>query len=183
MIFRNIWGVFILLLFNMVYHSLAKNGSNDTMCSGQHLILHPLKLYSSCGATLEKVETQKAPTVAYPKVEEGSYNLFILIMVDPDASPNPNLYWLHWLKTNISYADVKDGIDAESTDQMVYRGPSPPSGIHRYQFFLYGENVNKFKPPPVQAGNRLFDFIKFEESNELKVISSFQYLVSAKSKI
>ncbi|XP_014771395.1 uncharacterized protein LOC106869963 isoform X2 [Octopus bimaculoides] len=150
MIFRNIWGVFILLLFNMVYHSLAKNGSNDTMCSGQHLILHPLKLYSSCGATLEKVETQKAPTVAYPKVE---------------------------------YADVKDGIDAESTDQMVYRGPSPPSGIHRYQFFLYGENVNKFKPPPVQAGNRLFDFIKFEESNELKVISSFQYLVSAKSKI
>ncbi|CAI9726630.1 Hypothetical predicted protein [Octopus vulgaris] len=164
MIFRNVWGVFILLLFNMVYRSSAKGGSNTTLCTKKHLILRPLKLYFQCGYTMRKDETNKAPTVFYPEIKEEPYDAYILIMVDPDANLDPRLYWLHWLKTEISYDAVKNGIHAEPSDEVAYEGPSPPSGIHRYQFFLYGENLNKLKLPSMRSG-RLFDFVKFEKTN------------------
>lgn len=69
MIFRNVWGVFILLCFNMVYRSVAKDNSNDTMCSSHHLILRPLKLYKFCNVKLPKFQTENPPTVSYPEVQ------------------------------------------------------------------------------------------------------------------
>ncbi|XP_010277909.1 PREDICTED: protein MOTHER of FT and TFL1-like [Nelumbo nucifera] len=65
-----------------------------------------------------------------------SNSLYTLVMTDPDApSPSePNLReWLNWI-----VVDIPEGSDATNGKEMVvYMGPSPPTGIHRYVFALF----------------------------------------------
>ena len=74
---------------------------------------------------------------------------FALICDDPDASRGT---WVHWVIYNIpgtssglpesvsSNATLRDGMrqGVGSSNHSGYRGPCPPSGIHRYYFKLYG---------------------------------------------
>jgi Raf kinase inhibitor-like YbhB/YbcL family protein len=71
-----------------------------------------------------------------------------LIVDDPDA---PGGTWVHWVLYNLppDTNDLSEGVPPEaalpdggqqghnSSQQLGYRGPCPPSGTHRYVFTLY----------------------------------------------
>lgn len=80
------------------------------------------------GQLLEKESTVSAPSVEFIKTGK----LFTLVMWDPDVPPQVQPGFLHWLVTNLeSQNDIMD-------NQVVeYKGPNPPSGIHRYFFGLF----------------------------------------------
>ncbi|KAK7327983.1 hypothetical protein VNO77_22077 [Canavalia gladiata] len=65
-----------------------------------------------------------------------SPNLYTLVMVDPDApSPSDPTYreWLRWI-----VVDIPEGSDATRGRELVmYMGPCPPAGIHRYVFVAF----------------------------------------------
>lgn len=69
-----------------------------------------------------------------------------LIMDDPDA---PEGNWVHWLMWNVSPETDKimpnsvptnSKLGITSFEREGYRGPCPPSGLHRYFFKLYALN-------------------------------------------
>jgi len=70
---------------------------------------------------------------------------FALICVDPDA---PSGSFMHWIVYDIpqSVSEIKQGEKAgkelpNSFGKPGYKGPSPPSGVHRYIFNLYALNT------------------------------------------
>jgi Raf kinase inhibitor-like YbhB/YbcL family protein len=93
-----------------------------------------------------------SPPLAWSGLPEGTKEL-ALICEDPDApGPAP---WVHWVIYGIP-ADTNalpegvpraarpeepqgalQGTNSWKTDNIGYRGPSPPSGRHRYFFKLY----------------------------------------------
>ncbi|KAJ1379157.1 Phosphatidylethanolamine-binding, conserved site [Sesbania bispinosa] len=84
-----------------------------------------------------------------------SGSLYTLVMVDPDApSPSEPTYreWLHWV-----VVDIPEGSDATQGRELVmYMGPCPPAGIHRYVFVAFkqtssGAVVGVGPPPQVRA--------------------------------
>ncbi|GAB1606493.1 uncharacterized protein LOC115215108 [Argonauta hians] len=151
------------------------------ICITEHLFLRPLAIYSSCGGDVGKKDSQEAPTVKFNVFEQGIFDeKFVLLMADPDASSKPNMYWLHWLKTDIGGQELLEGVTESNSDMVAYQGPNPPEGIHRYQFFLYTQNTEYIKVSnDIARGKRLINLKKFEEVNNLDVISNYQYLVSA----
>lgn len=72
----------------------------------------------------------------------GGVKSLALIMDDPDA---PSGMWVHWVRWNIPVETIDVGEGAEpmgipgngSGGNTYYKGPCPPSGIHRYYFKLY----------------------------------------------
>ncbi|KAG6475126.1 protein MOTHER of FT and TFL1 homolog 1-like [Zingiber officinale] len=80
------------------------------------------------------------------------YDLFTLVMTDPDA-PSPSdptmREWLHWLVVNIP-----GGTDLSQGEEVVgYMGPRPPVGIHRYALVLFQQKsrLQGVAPPPARA--------------------------------
>jgi Raf kinase inhibitor-like YbhB/YbcL family protein len=72
---------------------------------------------------------------------------FALIVDDPDA---PGATFTHWLVKNIpsDCKEIKEGSvvgeeGQNSWKEKKWKGPMPPSGVHRYYFKLYALNVDK----------------------------------------
>lgn len=109
------------------------------------------------GAAIPKKYTgdgdDKSPPLAWTGVPQNAKEL-ALICDDPDApSAQP---WVHWVIYKIP-ADTKSlaegiprqanpplpagavqGVNSWPSDNVGYRGPSPPKGkVHRYRFHLY----------------------------------------------
>jgi len=72
---------------------------------------------------------------------------FALTCIDPDA---PSGNFVHWIvydipasKTEIAQASKPEGAKElpNTFGKIGYKGPSPPSGTHRYVFTLYALNV------------------------------------------
>ena len=80
------------------------------------------------GQELPKDITQVQPTVKFPTTEK----LYTLVMWDPDVPPQIQPGFVHWLVTNIENPN-----DIYKNQVLKYKGPSPPSGIHRYYFGLF----------------------------------------------
>ncbi|MFP4423646.1 MAG: YbhB/YbcL family Raf kinase inhibitor-like protein [Candidatus Woesearchaeota archaeon] len=64
----------------------------------------------------------------------------VLIMDDPDAPVGTFTHWLMW---NIPPGSIEENSapGTEGTNdfgRIGYGGPCPPSGIHRYFFWIYG---------------------------------------------
>lgn len=88
-----------------------------------------------------------SPPLTWEDVPAGTESL-ALIMEDPDA---PGRTWVHWIIYNIpassgslpegvpSGASLEDGIrqGRNGWSKTEYGGPCPPSGTHRYIFYLY----------------------------------------------
>ena len=82
------------------------------------------------------------PPIEISEVPAGTKSL-ALVFDDPDA---PVGIWVHWILFNIP-ADVKsikeNSVPAEArqgindSKSLKYRGPCPPSGIHRYFLRIY----------------------------------------------
>lgn len=73
----------------------------------------------------------------------GSVKSLALIVDDPDA---PTGTWTHWIVWNIhpktatiEEEEKPEGVEGEnSSGEIGYRGPCPPSGTHRYFFKIFG---------------------------------------------
>ncbi|MFO8051891.1 MAG: YbhB/YbcL family Raf kinase inhibitor-like protein [Thermoplasmatota archaeon] len=86
------------------------------------------------------------PHLAWSDVPPEAKSL-ALIVDDPDA---PKGTWTHWLVDNIpprdgqiAQGEIPEGAKLAKNDfgKMVYGGPSPPSGTHRYFFKLYALDI------------------------------------------
>lgn len=99
-----------------------------------------------------------SPSLTWGTVPEGTKS-FALIMEDPDA---PNGVWVHWVLFNIQ-ADIRmltensiptGAIVGKNSWQTVdYKGPCPPSGVHRYVFTLYALNTALTLPTGATAAD------------------------------
>lgn len=112
--------------------------TSDAFTNGQSI---PAK-YSCIGKNI-------SPALAWNEPPAGTQS-FALIVDDPDA---PMGTWVHWVLFNIpaSERNLKEDlpITGKNTDpnaiyvgknssgNMRYDGPCPPSGTHRYYFKLY----------------------------------------------
>jgi len=105
---------------------------------------------------VKKQDAQKSPCVRINKV---SNNYFTIIMFDPDA-PNgmghENHGYIHWWVSNIKY---KKGECVSAREFIPYAGPDPPSGTHRYIFYLY-EHEKPLSPVSVSRKNFSFNLVK-----------------------
>jgi Raf kinase inhibitor-like YbhB/YbcL family protein len=105
--------------------------TSDAFANGQSI---PAK-YSCTGKNI-------SPALAWSEPPAGTQS-FALIVDDPDA---PMGTWVHWVLFNIP-ADARSlqenmdtsamSIGKNSSGNMRYDGPCPPSGTHRYFFKLY----------------------------------------------
>ncbi|CAI7784924.1 unnamed protein product [Closterium sp. NIES-54] len=90
------------------------------------------------GDELTPSEAAEAPYVELAGRHENG-DLYTLVMSDPDA-PSPDnpvaAEWLHWLVVNIPGATT---LPHSSAGDLVtaYKGPSPPTGVHRYVLSLF----------------------------------------------
>lgn len=79
------------------------------------------------------------PSLEFSDLPEGTKSLS-LIIDDPDA---PNGTFVHWVLFNMPIVEKinensSEGIEGiNSSGEIGYMGPCPPSGIHRYFFKLY----------------------------------------------
>ena len=114
------------------------------------------------GQELTKNVTTRQPNVQF----RGAHNhMYTLIMSDPDA---PAADWLHWLVIN------NDGTNKQEV--LPYSPPAPPSGTHRYIFYLC-EQSQPIKP--LSPKRALFDTHNFIKTNKLRIVKQVQFLQSA----
>ena len=79
------------------------------------------------------------PSLKIDNIPEGA-KILAIIVEDPDA---PNGTFDHWIAWNIPVANEigenkKAGVNGtNSANKTGYYGPCPPSGIHRYFFYLF----------------------------------------------
>ena len=104
---------------------------SDAFANGQSI---PAK-YSCTGKNI-------SPALSWNDPPAGTQS-FALIVDDPDA---PMGTWVHWVLYNIpsTTTSLEESADAgtisvgkNSSGNMRYDGPCPPSGTHRYFFKLY----------------------------------------------
>jgi Raf kinase inhibitor-like YbhB/YbcL family protein len=108
---------------------------SDAFGNGQSI---PAK-YSCIGKNI-------SPALTWSDPPAGTQS-FALIVDDPDA---PMGTWVHWVLYNIpstttsleeSAATSAVAVGKNSSGNMRYDGPCPPSGTHRYYFKLYALDV------------------------------------------
>ena len=88
-----------------------------------------------------------SPDLAWSEPPAGTQS-FALIVDDPDA---PMGTWVHWVLYNLpaSTRSLQENTNStgmstgkNSSGNMHYDGPCPPSGTHRYYFKLYALDTN-----------------------------------------
>ena len=119
------------------------------------------------GQRLEKDKTVSAPSVEFTKTGK----LYSLVMWDPDVPPQIQPGFVHWLVTNLQSQN-----DIKNNQVLEYKGPAPPSGIHRYYFGLFEQHGHIL---PKQPERQEFSINQFVKENNLKMISSVFMRVAA----
>lgn len=87
-----------------------------------------------------------SPHLSWTKGPDGTKS-YVIVCEDPDAPRKDP--WVHWIVFNIPVSittlpegfssNLTHGIEQGTTDYQanVYGGPNPPSGTHRYYFYIY----------------------------------------------
>ena len=127
---------------------------------------------------MRPAQASQIPTVVI--TDASPSDLFTLFVVDPDA-PDPSnptrAQILHALITNIPGGDVPRG-----TVVTPYRGPAPPSGVHRYTFLLYKQPGNRIEiqdPSTGAAGRSYFNVANFANGIRLGDAVAGDYFLSS----
>jgi phosphatidylethanolamine-binding protein (PEBP) family uncharacterized protein len=110
------------------------------------------------GQELPKPITQMKPSVKFPNTGK----LYTLVMWDPDVPPQIQPGFVHWIVTNLQSQN-----NIEINELLPYKGPAPPSGIHRYFFRLFEQqgHINPQQPERIK-----FQISEFIENNNLRKI-------------
>lgn len=111
------------------------------------------------GQLLEKDNTVSAPSVEFQKTGK----LYTLIMWDPDVPPQVQPGFLHWLITNLESQN-----DIINKQVVEYKGPNPPSGVHKYFFGLFEQTGHIIVQQPER---QKFNINIFVNEYNLKLIS------------
>ena len=121
------------------------------------------------GQELSKQETHVQPSVNFT-AQPGK--LYTLIMWDPDVPQQIQPGFVHWIVTNI-----QSPTNIPSNILLEYKGPSPPSGTHRYFFGLFEQLSGQIMPnaPP----NTKFSIDRFIKYNNLREVAKVFMKVSA----
>jgi phosphatidylethanolamine-binding protein (PEBP) family uncharacterized protein len=118
------------------------------------------------GQELPKDITQVRPTVKFPTTGK----LYTLVMWDPDVPPQIQPGFIHWLITNILSPN-----DIYKNEVLEYKGPAPPSGIHRYYFGLFEQDGHINLKQPERQNFSINEFIK---NNNLRKVTDIFMKVS-----
>jgi len=111
------------------------------------------------GQRLEKDRTVSAPNVEF----QNTGKLYSLVMWDPDVPPQIQPGFVHWIVTNLQSQN-----DIQNNQLLEYKGPNPPSGIHRYYFGLFEQQgrINLQQPE-----RQHFSIDEFVNTNNLRKVS------------
>ncbi|XP_071100674.1 protein D2-like [Haliotis cracherodii] len=167
------WCMFVLLtLVASVIHVTLPCRVDGDICQRNSLltISFPSSSTVRCNELLVRHQTEAMPTVEFAEAESGQKYLFV--MLDPDV-PTSGCSYLH----AIAIVDFQNGQLAFQKRLVDYIKPSPPSGTHRYQMYLYTwPSVDD----SVVYERRPFDVSKLEEDNNLsEPVALFQFRVSS----
>lgn len=112
-------------------HTRKYKGGNDK-CSPFTGCSTPITIQYSAG-TVEENELTQEDTKNIPDLDfkKGPNTTYLLMMWDPDA-PSPS--FLHWMQL---YTPSSINNVHVIQELVPYKGPTPPSGIHRYYFTIY----------------------------------------------
>ena len=116
--------------------------------------------------TMTQIEVKQNPRIVIQNPDSGKY--YTVLMVDPDA---PVGTFLHWIVANIQYGG-SNVIGAE--EWVSYYPPTPPSGTHRYIFYLY-QHSKPIQRPKVIKNRAPFDVVAFIQ--ELNLGSSINQVM------
>jgi phosphatidylethanolamine-binding protein (PEBP) family uncharacterized protein len=119
------------------------------------------------GQELPKSITQMKPNVKFP----NTGRLYTLIMWDPDVPQHIQPGFVHWIAINL-----KSKNDIKNNSLLPYKGPAPPSGIHRYYFGLFEQQ----RPIHLEQLERInFNIDTFIKENNLRKLSDVFMKVAA----
>jgi phosphatidylethanolamine-binding protein (PEBP) family uncharacterized protein len=118
------------------------------------------------GQQLPRNQTQSPPSIKFPTTGK----LYTVIMWDPDVPPQAQPGFVHWIAINI-----KSPNDILDNQLIQYKGPAPPSGIHRYFFGLFEQQT---QINPRQPERQKFNIQLFVKDNNLTKIYEVFMMVS-----
>lgn len=121
------------------------------------------------GQELSKQLTQSEPIIKFPNT--NATKLYTLVMWDPDVPESAQPGFVHWIAINL-----KSQNNIQQNQLLDYKGPSPPSGTHRYFFGLF-KQVGVIQPQ--QPERSQFSIEEFVKENNLKKIAEVFMKVSA----
>ena len=113
------------------------------------------------GQELSKLTTVSAPLVKF----QQTGNMYTLVMWDPDVPPQFQPGWAHWIAINLQSPN-----DISSKTLLSYKGPSPPSGTHRYFFGLFEQQHSINPQQPIREKFNIDNFIKENNLTEIKKV-------------
>lgn len=119
------------------------------------------------GQELSKSETVSAPSVKFQQTGK----MYKLVMWDPDVPEQFQPGWAHWITINLQSPN-----DISSKTLLSYKGPSPPSGTHRYFFGLFEQQGTI---SPHQPAREKFSINPFLTENNLREVGKVFMTVSA----
>lgn len=119
------------------------------------------------GQKFPKSITQSEPSIRFPTTGQ----LYTLVMWDSDVPYEFQPGWAHWIVTNI-----KSPNDIKNNQLLEYKGPSPPSGTHRYYFGLFEQSKRIYLRQP---NREKFNINSFVDENNLTKIAQIYMKVSA----
>ena len=137
---------------------------------------------------------QNAPQIT---IQNLKAKLYLITMTDPDApygmkktntmnnSINTNHTYTHWVYLQDMRNKDTNNISIPNKILVPYSPPSPPYGIHRYQFKIYDVTnlpqtiLDTLKNNTNRNTNRNIDYIEKLKQYKLKPIVQFQYKVNS----
>jgi phosphatidylethanolamine-binding protein (PEBP) family uncharacterized protein len=114
------------------------------------------------GQELKKATTVSAPSIEFPSTDKK----YTLVMWDPDVPPQIQPGFVHWLVTNL-----QSPTDIQNNQVLDYKGPAPPSGVHRYYFGLFEQRGTISPKQPDRPNFSINEFVK--DNNLIKTYEVF----------
>ncbi|RPB11941.1 PEBP-like protein [Morchella conica CCBAS932] len=123
------------------------------------------------GETLSVNETSILPEFALGDSSAISTSTnYIVVMLDPDTTPDPSTQVLHYLRTDFSVEEFTKLSSASTTIPVPYLGPvGEDVKTHRYVFLLYVQpDGYEGKLVPSADGDRSFNVSAWRIENQMK---------------
>lgn len=136
------------------------------------------------GEVLTANETYSVPEFALGDSSAISTSTnYIVVMLDPDTTPDPSTQVLHFLRTDFAVEEFTKLSSASSAAPVPYMGPvGDDVKTHRYVFLLYIQpDTYEGKLVPSADGDRSFNVSAWRIENQLKPAVAGVHFVASPS--